>query len=124
MPFLSPLDLRAVGKKDWLLLADLTYKYRGITLTIPKGFVSDLASIPMGFRWLLPVNDRHREPAVVHDYLYRTQATTREDADAIFYTAMIEAGVPAWKRHLIIAGVRAGGWAAWRENARKLRTPS
>lgn len=119
MPFLTPLDVRATGRRRWTLLADLVYKASGIVLTIPSGFVSDLASIPALFRGVLPVNDRHREAAVVHDYLYESQIVTRAEADAIFLVAMEESGVSLWKRTMMYSGVRAGGWLAWRKHAKR-----
>lgn len=129
MPFITHLDARAVGDRDWMLLGDLVYRYKCdgllcMTVTVPKGFVTDLASMPWAIRWLLPVNDRHRPAAVLHDFMYRDQKTTRAEADALFYVAMEECGVPRWKRDLIYAGVRTGGWAAWKSNQKKFGAPS
>lgn len=123
MPFLTPLDVRAVNRKDWLLLDDLVYKIDGERWTVPAGFISDLASIPRTARTLLPVNDRHREAAVLHDWFYVTQPIGRKRADRIFLRAMEECGVGWLKRHTMYRAVRMGGGIFWRKRARALSAP-
>ena len=41
-----------------------------VWVRVPKGFTTDLASIPRAFTWLIPKLGRHLVPAVVHDYCY------------------------------------------------------
>ena len=123
MPFLSSLDLRAVDRGGWVLLASLTYRthrlpglLNGIKITVPTGFHTDLASIPAPFRTWFEVNGPHRRASVVHDYLYRRGIGTREAADRIFREAMQDCGVSWWRRWTMWSAVRIGGWAAWRGN--------
>lgn len=84
---------------------------------VPVGFKTDLASIPRFFRRIFSVNDRHREEAVVHDYLYSIQGDfpsvklTRKQCDQIFNDLMKADNISAWKRKPIYLAVRAGGWA-------------
>ena len=60
------------------------------TIIVPEGFETDLASIPRPARLLIPKNDSHRAPAIVHDWLCRTARShdDRKKADHIFLEAM------------------------------------
>jgi hypothetical protein len=56
----------------WRLHAPLVYysDVLGRTVTVPTGYVTDLASVPRLFRFIVPVaNAKNRRAAVVHDYL-------------------------------------------------------
>lgn len=80
-------------------------------LTIPEGFVTDLASVP---RPLWPLFPPQRAgfiaPSIVHDFLYAyPSGYTRIQADAIFYSALVKNDVSkatAWK---MWGGVRVFG---------------
>jgi hypothetical protein len=73
---------------------------------VPAGFVTDFASIPRIFRWLHPVNARHRKAAVIHDYLCRKPGFIRKVADKIFLEAMKLSGVARWRRTQMYLAVR------------------
>ena len=84
---------------------------------VPRGFVTDLASVPF-FLWaVLQKTGRYGNAAIYHDYLYWQQTWTREVADRVLDCAMIEMGVDPVTRNLIWAGVRVFGGSAWEENA-------
>ena len=85
-------------------------------ITVPEGFVTDFASIPRAFWSLYQRTGRYQWAAVVHDYLYWEQTTTREEADTVFLEAMTESDVPSLDRIVIYKAVRAGGQAAWNNN--------
>ncbi len=126
MPFLSNLDLREYRPNEWVLIADLCYRGTPLKrIEVPRGFITDLASIPQAFRNVFNVNGRSRKAAVLHDYLYCTQglhgALTRELCDAVFLDALADCGVDLVQRRLMWAGVRAGGWVYWRKRADGLR---
>ena len=82
-------------------------------IIVPQGFLTDFASIPRGFRWLITGLEETRKPAVVHDYLYRYKIGSRKDADLSFRLGMRHTKTPAWKRELCYWAVRVGGWASW-----------
>lgn len=104
---------------EWVLLKNLAYIAKdGRRFVVPRGFVTDLASIPKVLRNVLDVNDKHRRAAVLHDYLYVTQQVTRAEADALFLEAMGVVGVEAPKRYIMWAAVRTGGWIYWNKRAR------
>lgn len=122
--FATQLVLRAYAPNEWVLERDLRwvehfgYGRDPLVLVVPRGFITDLASIPRPLRGVLNVNGRSRRAAVLHDYLYCAQRCTRAAADEIFRRALAAEGVNAVVRNTYYAGVRAGGWIYW--NARKL----
>lgn len=101
-------------KEQWWLEGELIYESditdadgHAYLITVPSRFETDLASIPRIARILIPKNDRHRAPAVVHDYLCRSWPTKkRHTADHIFLEAMKLAGVGAIRRRLMYSAVR------------------
>lgn len=117
MPFLNYPSLDMLpGGREWRVRAPLTYiRHDGEAITVPTGFVTDLASIPRIFHSLIPVNGPHSPAAIIHDWLYETQTFLRKEADEIFLEAMRDLGVSWLRRSLMYSAVRLGGWAAWRQ---------
>lgn len=112
--FLTPLDLRAAGPDEWVLLASLRYQPgTGQVIVAPAGFVTDLASIPRPARALISPNGASRRAAVLHDWLYCYRRYTRQQADALFLEALQAEGVGWVTRRAMWAAVRAGGWVYW-----------
>ena len=89
-------------------------------IQVPSGFITDLAQIPRVLWILYAPFGKYSKAAVVHDYLYRNQKTSRKEADDIFYEAMKFDGVATGSRHLIYRFVRMFGWFAWNKNKQKL----
>lgn len=116
---LSPLSVDALPKKgQWVLRKPLKFNHPLCGLNeVPSGFKTDLASIPLFFRRIFSVNDRHREEAVVHDYLYSIRGQfpgkklSRKQCDQIFNDLMKVDDISAWKRKLIVTAVRMFGGA-------------
>lgn len=111
--------LRADGSADrrgtWRLLAALAYRSDLLdeVVVVPRGFRTDFASVPrLPVAYLLTANCGH-EAAVLHDWAYTTHFVTRAKADALFAEALKVGGEPAWRRGLMWAGVRIGGWGPW-----------
>lgn len=88
-------------------------------VTVPTGFVTDLASIPPEFYSLLRPDGEYAYAAVVHDYLYWTQTRSRKEADHILKMAMEDFEVGALTVGAIYGAVRLGGQVAWDDNAQK-----
>lgn len=108
--FLSPLCVRIDSDEQATLIEDFVVEIDEVAMPVPAGFVTDWSSVPR-----LPViyalfGGRAKKAAVVHDYLYQTGAE-REYADSVFLAAMREQHLPAWRRALMWAAVRLGGWA-------------
>lgn len=112
--FRTPLVLEAADDQDdgqWLLGAPLVYDsaVANRTITVPKGFRTDLASTPRLPVVYLLAGNVATKAAVVHDYLYSTGETPRDVADAVLREASAVIGVSGWRRWLMWAGVRVGG---------------
>ena len=114
--------IRLEGGYGWALQQPLVFDSAiAGRLIIPAGFVTDFASVPRLPLVFLLAGDTAHEAAVVHDYLYRRapligtppRPITRAEADAVFLEAMQATGIPAWRRRLMYAAVRAGGWRPW-----------
>ena len=116
--FLSKLDVEQVedrreeGRGTWRLLSPLIYRsdVADDTFVVPKGFVTDFASvprIPLVFDWL---GDRGNLAAALHDRLYsKPHMVRRAMADRILLEALIVQGVPRLAALAIWLGVRIGG---------------
>lgn len=101
------------GRQCVRLLED--YPVRGFT--VPKGFISDWASVPALLDGVVPSFGPYAPAAIAHDYLYSMGGVlpyvTRKQADDLFLDLMAELGVPWWKRSLMYRAVRIGGGSGW-----------
>jgi hypothetical protein len=115
-----PVDFRPfTDGKHWIVKQPLTYIV-GVSkdsVTVPRGFVTDFASIPSSLQSFIQPTGPNLLPAVVHDYLYWNQTCTRAEADQIMLLAMIENDVPVNQRSAIYRAVRSFGNSAWNANA-------
>ncbi len=108
----SPLDIRQVGDHEFELLADLVYTTDGggNQVVVPKGFRTDLASVPSQLWGLFPPADRYSEAAVLHDWEI-VQAgrdkSLRAAADRRFLEAMAYCEVHALRRYPMYWAVRS-----------------
>lgn len=87
-----------------------------VRVDVPKGFVTDLASVPSYLWSVFNRIGRYGNAAIYHDWLYWQQTVTRDVADRVFDRAMNDMGVDAVNRNLIWAGVRVFGGSAWDVN--------
>ena len=122
----SPMIISPTGDgKYWVLRAPLVYEHPDTKeiIEIPRGFATDLASVPRLFWTAFPPCERYTTPAVLHDYLYWIQSPEcdRKCADDILLLAMQEAGVDRLTSTAIYSAVRVGGESSWENNA-KLKT--
>lgn len=118
----SQLHISPALDNDWRVAKDIHWEMYDegseVWLTVPKGFVTDLASVPRPLWWLLAP---HGQPqvlaAVLHDYLYRTPEArpfgthTKRGADKVFRDAMKALKVPFARRWVMWAAVRCAPWA-------------
>ena len=111
------------------LLEDVTFHVDdlcGVTLAVdvPKGFVSDGASIPKAL-WSIvgsPLDGCPLRAAIVHDWLC-VQANTpraRRFADTCFEWIMEEQMVPRWRRLAMFWAVRLYGVLVWPWERKKI----
>lgn len=111
MSFLTRLRIEEVDEehRNWKLLDNLDYAGNQQVFSIPRGFVTNFASVPQIFWSMIAPWGRHMKPAVMHDYFYRTAIVSRLDADRLFYRMMKQLGVSWWKRQVIYRAVRLFG---------------
>lgn len=118
--FLSPLVVEPAhdGVDDglWALTQPLIYQsvVADQVITVPRGFVTDFASVPR----IIPIayalcGGTSNEAAVVHDFLYTAHPVPRATADAVLREASAATHVPAWRRNLMWLAVRLFGGTHW-----------
>ena len=78
-------------------------------ITVPNGFVTDLASIPRALWSIFPPHGPWANAAVIHDYLYSTGYKDKRYADQVFLEAMKVLQVPKVTRTLMYWAVRMFG---------------
>jgi hypothetical protein len=109
---------KIIGGDTWRVHEDIVYDAgaSGI-ITIPEGFVTDLASIPHALPLAMAVNTE--AAAIVHDWLYTTGKLSRKTSDAVLFLALIDSGVSLERATTIYEAVRVGGVVAWKEHRSK-----
>jgi hypothetical protein len=99
------------GTWKWCLTAPLPWEIgkpgSGLVVTVPDGFVTDLASIPAWARWLFnPYAPETAKAACVHDYLLSI-SWNQQAAAGEFYAAMASDNVPLARRVIYYLAVVA-----------------
>lgn len=95
---------------------DFTCVFQGETIVVPKGYYTDLSSVPKMLWWAYPPGLSYgRKPSVVHDYIYSNlyETYTKKFADDLFYAGLIHKGMKPWKAKLCYWAVRAFGRGGW-----------
>ena len=112
--------VRAFGDNEfWITVEDMPYVIGSTSerVVIPRGFVTDFASIPQSL-WSLGLSPhgQYSRAAVVHDYLYWSQGCSRAQADRLLLIAMKESKVDTFDEFLVYQGVETGGSGPWSKN--------
>lgn len=121
--FLTPLRVEKIGPQRWLLLTDLIFRADGISYVAPRGFQTDLASIPRLLWSLLPPVGQYDAAAVIHDAAYAGAlldgpiedpqshpiTVTKAHADRLFYQGCRTLGVGTVAARLMYWAVRVFG---------------
>ena len=117
------------GRTLWALTESLVYwpSDGHDPIVVPRGFVTDLASIPRPLWSWLPPDGPWAKAAVIHDFLYYTQGYgvwkchdtrlrrtySKADADWILRDAQKDRNVGIVSRNLVWLGVHIGGQNGW-----------
>lgn len=88
-------------------------------INVPVGFVTDLGSIPKWLWGIVPPEGPATDGYVIHDFLYNTQACTRQQADDCLLRLMTVLGVGYVARYTVYWHLRAYGCSAWNTDAKK-----
>lgn len=92
-----------IGKRKWKLEEQFSCYYGGF-VKVPKGFVSNGASVPRILWWFLDPATELFEAAVVHDYLL---SINNQHAHFIFYKVALHYGVPKYKAKIALWSVKS-----------------
>lgn len=115
----SPVVQPFADGANWMLHSAMVYQIGddySLTMMVPKGFVTDFASIPKKFHSIMGSTGPYANASVIHDYLYWLQACSRKQADNIMAIAMQESRVGPYTAKLIHTAVRKAGAGAWSNN--------
>lgn len=131
------------GLQQWELKGNLVVDFvcNGTLyrLVIPKGFVTDFASIPWWARWRYdPTDPRWRAQSVIHDYLYTmngsiiclkfvprtgwrdvTLTLSRQACDVFYRDAIKANGTDSVDAYIQYYAIRVGGGGRWKTKSRK-----
>lgn len=124
--FTGPLVIEEIGYELWKIVTPFDFvDTDGTVINVPKGFVTDLASVPPIARSIVSKIGYWSQAAVAHDigYAYhragKNTEWTRKQVDKWFLHGIVvkekEYGIPKdqSKANLLYAGVRMGGLASW-----------
>ena len=116
------VTVRKFKDPTYVLLEPLTWQPNNgqfaQIVEVPKGFVTDFASIPWPFSLLVRPDGEAAYPAIIHDYLYWEQTRSRSAADQVFKFAMEDFGITGAAITTIYAAVDWLGQKYWDENAK------
>jgi hypothetical protein len=114
---------RSLGRGRWLLLEDWEFILNGKLITIPKGFVTDLYSIPWPWCWFFNPDQTDNRPALIHDWLFATCGLRPTATDESVFNltqvntalrfAMEVCNLPWISKKAIYRGVDVGSWVIW-----------
>jgi hypothetical protein len=119
----TPISITKIGKNTFMVRDPLTMTFNdgAPAITVPAGFVTELASVPKRLHWWNGSTAASIMPAVFHDYLYWTQACTQDEADAVMYHAMAAEGAGGTKDAAIYRAVSGSGSAVFKNNRERQR---
>jgi len=119
------------GKDDADYIVGADYKVRfwiqgesaKRTITVPKGMLTDLASVPRFAQTIVARVGPHLEASIVHDFLYiawqdlglEPRGNDWLFADNIMHAGMVEAGVDRSQIVMIYAALRGFGWPVYKK---------
>lgn len=93
--FLTELNTTTLSDDSAQLSDDLVYQSQvpgARTIVVPRGIVTDFASVPRVPLIFEVFGGTSQRAAVLHDYLYTMRKLPRKTCDAIFYEAMRVSG--------------------------------
>lgn len=84
-------------KDYWIVKKQFTFQYKNITITVPKGYLTDGATVPRLFWSFIPPWGKYGQACVVHDFLcehYKSLGIKESEINIVFYSAMTQSNVP------------------------------
>ena len=114
---LTKLLVKDLMNGKFELFFNYVYRTKEYIIKVPKGFVTDYASIPKLLRGIVLPYGKHSGASVVHDWLYSSNCNldiSREKADKIFLEILKEEKVSFLLRALMYFTVRKFGKSRFR----------
>jgi hypothetical protein len=95
------------SRNKYEVCEDYPFKIDAQVMTIPKGFISDGASIPKAFWKIIgtPFSPSFIEAAIVHDFLISKQYNAKH-SDQMFYDMLVYTGVSIVKARVMYIAIR------------------
>lgn len=136
--FTDGIEVKPLGGGKYKLIKSFEYYYTvGKNLTesiiMPKGRVTDFASVPALLHWLLPPTDKHlMKPSLIHDVLYSEELITnkntgayftRKESDIEMFKMMMILGAPRWKLFSVYTALRLFGWWGYHYDPKDQKKP-
>lgn len=117
-PKMIPVDadddpcLKAQGSNGFIICRDLHFLVDEQFFYVPKGFRTDLSSIPEAGLWLnATLKNKYLVSGIIHDYLYDCKSPfSRNEADNIFYNMMLSDGIEEKKARALYYLMLVVGW--------------
>ena len=111
MKFINELHLRKIGLNTWVLTQPFFVNHALRGIRVEQGFKTDLTTVPLFFRWILPADGEYKESAVIHDWLLKLMYDgnaniTRSIAASTFRDSLIYQDIAPWKIITLYTGVR------------------
>lgn len=109
---LTYLLLKDLKNWNFQLIEDYVYNVKDYIIKVPRGFITNFASIPKVFRIILLPYGKYSSASVVHDWLYSKKCymqISRKEADNIFLEIMEECEVNFVIRYSMYILVRMFG---------------
>jgi len=101
----------------WRLAHEMRVRIHGYTITVPKGFETDLASVPPIFSAIISSFGNFNKSSILHDFLYENKGVlvdgtvlSRQECDRIFFDVMVLDGTTIWQAVIMWAAVRCWGF--------------
>lgn len=115
----SPCIKPSLASDQFNLCGDFHVAANDLLYIVPKGFETDLASIPWPVRAIYsPASGKAARSVILHDYFYRIgNLVSRKEADDILYYSLIEDGLSSFTAYQYWSGTRLFGWMAFNERS-------
>jgi len=119
---LTPCQVEFIKGGKVKLLTDLSFKVRGVIITLKAGYIWDMASIPRFARGVIGCPSEFIGESGVHDVLYESGLYPRDICDLILYLLLRSGGefkdkVDRITAKTIYAGVRVGGESHYKQGS-------
>lgn len=118
--FLTPLLVQPLDDGIWEVMEPLVYQSQLLfdaglkhIITVRKGFVTDLASVPRVPIFYVLFGNRAHHESVPHDWIYQTHCYPKSIADSLFKEMMIIRKKPFYIYHPMYMGVLLGGYRSY-----------